>query len=301
MKLGVALPHFGPAASTDAIVKIARKAEALGFASLWVLDRLLWPIQPTSKYPGNPRGDMPRPMQSTWDPLIVLGFAAAQTERLLLGTSVLVASYRNPAVAAKMLATLDLLSRGRVIVGLGGGWNQDEFAAVGQCLDERNERTDEFIEVVKKLWQTDESSFSGKYFHVPPCIFLPKPLQRPHPPIWIGGNSGRALRRVAAYGDGWHPTSRIPVSELTDKMKHICEMARALGRKSEQIALSLRWNGFPDLTERKNVTIVRDKLHEYNEIGVKHICIDLNIPQPVPVSFMIESMERLMEDVVPSL
>ena len=301
MKLGVALPHFGPAASTDAIVKVARKAEVLGFASLWVLDRLLWPIQPTSKYPGNPLGDMPRPMQSTWDPLIVLGFAAAHTEKLLLGTSVLVASYRNPAVVAKMVATLDLLSRGRVIMGLGGGWNQDEFVAVGQRLDERNEQTDEFIEVVKELWQTDEPSFAGRHFHIPRCVFLPKPLQRPHPPIWIGGNSARALRRVAAYGNGWHPTSRMPVLELTDKMNRIREMARALGRKPEEITLSLRWNSFPNLTDRKSVSIVREKLRDYGDAGVEHICIDLNIPQPVPVSFMTESMERLTEAVIPSI
>ena len=301
MKLGIALPHFGPAASTDAIVTVARKAEALGFASLWVLDRLLWPIQPTSKYPGNPRGDMPRPMQSTWDPLIVLGFAAAHTEKLLLGTSVLVASYRNPAVVAKMMATLDLLSRGRLIMGLGVGWNQDEFVAVGQRLDERNEQTDEFIEVVKELWQTDESSFAGRHFQIPRSVFLPKPLQNPHPPIWIGGNSARALRRVAAYGDGWHPTSRMPVSELTFKMKRIREMAGALGRKSDKITLSVRWNGFPDLTDPENVSVVKEKLREYDAVGVEHICIDLNIPQPVPVAFMTESMERLMEEVMPSI
>jgi len=299
MKLGIALPHFGPAASTDAIVTVARKAEALGFASLWVLDRLLWPMQPTSKYPGNPRGDMPKPMQSTWDPLVVLGFAAAHTEKLFLGTSVLVASYRNPAVVAKMMATLDLLSRGRLIMGLGVGWSQDEFVTVGQRLDERNEQTDEFIEAVKGLWQTDESYFAGKHFYVPRCVFLPKPLQKPHPPIWIGGNSARALRRVASYGDGWHPTSRMPVSELTEKMKRIREMAEGLGRKSDQITLSLRWNSFPDLTHAEGAEIVRKKLREYDTAGVEHICIDLNIPQPVPVSFMTESMERLMTEIVP--
>lgn len=301
MKIGIALPHFGPAASTDAIVTVARKAEALGFASLWVLDRLLWPTQPKSRYPGNPRGELPRPMQNTWDPLVVLGFAAAHTEKLLLGTSVLVASYRNPAVVAKMMATLDLLSRGRLIMGLGVGWSQDEFFTVGQSLEERSEQTDEFIEVVKELWQTEESHFAGKHFHVPPCVFLPKPLQKPHPPIWIGGNSTRALRRVASYGDGWHPTSRMPVPELTEKMQRIRTMAQGLGRKSDQITLSLRWNSFPDITNREGVSVVNEKLREYEAAGVEHICIDLNIPQPVSVSFMTESMERLMTEILPAV
>src|SRR5512144_1490589 len=110
MRLGIALPHFGPHATPQAIVTVARKAEALGFASVWVLDRLLWPIEPVSKYPGNPRGEMPSPMKNTYDPLVVLSFAAAHTEKILLGTSVLVAAYRSPAVTAKMAATLDLLS-----------------------------------------------------------------------------------------------------------------------------------------------------------------------------------------------
>ncbi len=301
MKLGITLPHFGPAASTDAIITIARKAEALGYASLWVLDRLLWPVQPASKYPGNPRGEMPKPMQSTWDPLIVLGFAAAHTEKLLLGTSVLVAGYRSPAVAAKMIATLDLLSRGRLIIGLGVGWNRDEFIAVGQNLDERNERADEFIEVLKELWRSDEPGFTGKHFHVPRSVFLPKPVQNPHPPIWIGGNSARALRRVAAYGDGWHPTSRMPLSELTDKMRRIQDMAQNLGRQPEKITLTLRWNSFPDITDRNGATLVTQKLREFREVGVEHICIDLNIPQPVTIPFMTETMERLMEEIIPAL
>src|SRR5512142_2572347 len=131
MKLGIALPHFGPYASPQAIVAVARKAESLGFSSLWVLDRLLWPVEPASKYPGNPRGEMPKPMQSTYDPMVVLSFAAAHTEKLLLGTSVLVAAYRGPAVTAKMAATLDVLSGGRVILGLGVGWSADELIAVG--------------------------------------------------------------------------------------------------------------------------------------------------------------------------
>lgn len=301
MKLGVALPHFGPTAGPQAIVAIARKAESLGFASAWVLDRLLWPVEPRSKYPGNPGGELPVPMQNTYDPFIVLSFAAAHTEKLLLGTSVLVAAYRTPAVTAKMGATLDLLSGGRLILGLGVGWSADEFVAAGHGLDERNQQTDEFIQVVRELWRSEESAFEGTYYRVPRSIFLPKPLQKPCPPIWIGGNSGRAMRRVATHGDGWHPTSRMPIAEMTAKMARIRELAGQQGRDPDAIALTVRWNAFPDLENADNRRVVAQRLREYEAAGVEHICIDFNIPTPVSAEFMSDRMERLMTEVVPSL
>ena len=137
MKLGIALPHFGPYASPQAIVAVARRAESLGFSSLWVLERLLWPVAPASKYPGNPRGETPGPMRNTYDPLTVLSFVAAHTKKISLGTSVLVAANRSATVTAKMIATLDVLCGGRVIVGLGAGWSADEFVAVGRGIEER--------------------------------------------------------------------------------------------------------------------------------------------------------------------
>ena len=301
MRLGIALPHFGPHATPQAIVRVARKAEALGFASLWVLDRLLWPIEPVSKYPGNPRGEMPSPMQNTYDPLIVLSFAAAHTEKILLGTSVLVAAYRSPAVTAKMVATLDLLSNGRVILGLGVGWSADEFAAVGRSIEERNEQADEFIDVLRELWKPEESYFEGKFYRVPRSIFLPKPVQRSGPPIWIGGNSERALRRVANQGDGWHPTSRLPIPEMTQKINRARDAASKKGRKPEDIALTLRWNAFPDLTVPANHALVAQKLQDYRNAGVEHICIDFNIPQPASMDSIDESMERLMREIVPGV
>ncbi|MGE5303817.1 MAG: LLM class F420-dependent oxidoreductase [Alphaproteobacteria bacterium] len=301
MRLGIALPHFGPYATPQAIVAVARKAEALGFASLWVLDRLLWPIEPVSKYPGNSRGEMPSPMQNTYDPFVVLSFAAAHTQKLSLGTSVLVAAYRSPAVTAKMAATLDLLSNGRVILGLGVGWSADEFAAVGRSLEERNQQADEFIEVLRELWKTGESFFEGKFYRIPRSLFLPKPLQSSGPPIWIGGNSERALRRVATHGDGWHPTSRMPIVEMTEKITRVRDAASKRGRKAEDIALTLRWNAFPDLAVPANRSAVAQKLRDYRAAGVEHICIDFNIPQPTSMNAIDENMERLMREIVPAL
>jgi probable F420-dependent oxidoreductase len=240
-------------------------------------------------------------MQNTYDPFIVLSFAAAHTEKLLLGTSVLVAAYRTPAVTAKMTATLDVLSGGRVILGLGVGWSADEFVAAGHDLEDRNQQADEFIDVVRELWRTAESSFEGTYYRIPRSVFLPKPLQKPSPPIWIGGNSGRAMRRVATHGDGWHPTSRMPIADMTANMAHIREIAARQGRDPRAIDLTVRWNAFPDLESAENRRVVAQRLREYEAAGVQHICIDFNIPAPVSTEFMTDRMERLMSDVVPDL
>lgn len=301
MQIGIALPHIGPSASLEAIVMVASKAEALGFDSLWTLDRLLWPLQPTSKYPGNPQGRLPAAMQNTYDPLTVLTFVGAQTKRIRLGTSVLVASYRSPVVLAKMVATLDLLSEGRFILGLGAGWSADEFATVNQEISERNECTDEYIKVLRALWTEQEPCFDGKYYRIPRSIFLPKPLQIPHPPIWIGGNSMRVLRRAAELGDGWHPTSRLTPSVLAEHSKRLREMTHNAGRHPENLVVSLRWNAFPDLTDKNAAYEVVQKMHAYREAGVEHICIDLNIPECTSLGFMLETMDRLAEEVISRL
>ena len=299
MKFGVALPHIGHDASPQAIIEVAQKAESLGFDSVWALDRLLWPLHPTAKYPGNPRGELPAVMQVVYEPLTVLTFAAAHTQRVRLGTSVLVAAYRSPVLVAKMAATLDLLSHGRLILGLGSGWSTDEFAAVNQPIDERDGRTDEFIKALRELWRTGEPHFEGKYYRVPPSIFLPRPLQDPGPSIWIGGNSKRAVRRAAELGDGWHPTNRFGPSELAREMKHLRQLARQFGRDPERIELSLRWNALPALSEKTEVEETARRLREYEEAGVKHVCFDLNIPHPCPLPSMLQTMETLIHEVIP--
>ena len=299
MKLGIALPHIGPDASPQAIIEVARKAESLGFDSVWALDRLLWPLHPTAKYPGNPRGELPAVMQVVYEPLTVLTFVAAHTQRVRLGTSVLVAAYRSPVLVAKTAATLDLLSHGRFILGLGSGWSTDEFAAVNQPIDERDGRTDEFIKALRELWRTGEPRFEGKYYRVPPSIFLPRPLQDPGPSIWIGGNSKRAMRRAAELGDGWHPTNRFSPSDLVREMKHLKQLAEKAGRNPAHIELSLRWNNLPPLTEKTHVEATAQTLRGYQEAGVRHICFDLNIPRPCSLPDMLETMTRLKGDVMP--
>jgi probable F420-dependent oxidoreductase len=300
MQIGIALPHIGPGAGPGAIAEVARAAEALGFASLWALDRLLWPLEPTSKYPGNREGWIPEAMQNTYDPFTVLSFAAARTEKALLGTSVLVASYRSPLIVAKMAATLDQLSRGRLILGVGAGWSADEFSSSNQQLADRDDLTDEFLKIVKHLWTAEESSFEGKFYRIPKAIFLPKPLQRPAPAIWIGGNSGRALKRAAEFGDAWHPTNRIGPARLAARMAELRALARAAGRDPQAISATVRWNASA-LAQSFTAAEVLDRLREYQAVGVNHVCFDFNIPQPCPVGRILETMERLMREVVPHL
>ncbi len=293
MHLGIALPHIGYNASTESIVETALEAEAMGFDSLWVLDRLLWPLEPTARYPGNPRGELPAVMQVVYEPLTVLSFVAARTARVRLGTSVLVAAYRSPVLAAKIAATLDLLSEGRLILGLGAGWSADEFTAVAQTIAERDERTDEFIRALRALWAVGESRFEGKYYRVPPSIFLPKPLQPGGPPIWIGGNSNRALRRAAELGDGWHPTGRINPEMLADKAARLRRLADEAGRDPAAVALTLRWNAVSDLGDPSEVDAFRRAFAQYRSIGFRHICFDLNIPRERSPAAMLKTMERI--------
>ena len=298
MQFGFALPHVGTEANKEAIVAVAQRAEALGFDSLWVLDRLLWPSKPTAKYPGTPDGRLPKEMQVVYDPLTVLTFVAASTQKVQLGTSVLVAMYRNPVIMAKIGATLDQLSGGRFIFGVGVGWNADEFTAVGQPVQKRGRMTDEYLHVVKMLWTADEPSFSGKYFRLPPSVFQPKPLQKPHPPIWIGGSVRATLRRVVKYGTGWHPTTRLSPTAMAAALAHLREEAERVGRDPAEIELSLRWNAFPRLADKSQLDKVIDTLGEYNKLGVTHVLWEMNIPAQQPVGVMLETMEQIAADVM---
>jgi len=237
-------------------------------------------------------------MQNTYDPLTVLTYVAAHTKRVRLGTSVLVAAYRSPVVVAKMVATLDLLSEGRLILGVGSGWSADEFTSVNQDIAYRDDQTDEFLKVIKLLWTADEPCFEGRFYRVPKSIFLPKPLQKAGPPIWIGGNSERAIRRAAEFGNAWHPTNRIGPLRLAEQMGHLRALAQKAGRGPDDIAATLRWNASPSLTQNFVAEEVLQRLQQYKEAGVRHVCFDLNIPQPSSLPVMLRTMEALAQHVI---
>ena len=212
MKYGFALSGRGPLAEPDALSAIARRGDELGFD--WVLtgDHIVVPNSIDSTYPYTEGGEFPGSASGVaMEQLTVLSFLAGQTERIKLVTSVLIVPHRNPLVAAKALATLDVLSKGRLVVGVGAGWMREEFEALDlPPFEERGAVTDEYIRAFKELWSSDNPTFEGKYCRFSDITFLPKPVQQPHPPIWVGGESRPAIRRAAQQGDAWYPIGSNP-------------------------------------------------------------------------------------------
>ena len=247
MKVGFGLPQMGPAASPDAVVKAAQRAEELGYDSVWVIERLLYPLKPQTPYPATPDGSLPDVYKQVLDPLATLTFLAAKTSRVGLGTSVLDMPYYNPVMLARQLTTLDVLSQGRLRLGLGLGWSKDEYDAVGATFKGRGARADEFIQVLKAIWTTDPVEFHGKFYHIPKSIIQPKPVQKPHPPIYLASFSEAALKRVARLADGWNPVG-IPVDGMGQMFQGVKEMAKAEGRDPSSLRLLVR--AHPEITEK---------------------------------------------------
>ena len=247
MKVGFGLPQMGPAASPDAVVKAAQRAEELGYDSVWVIERLLYPLKPQTPYPATPDGSLPDIYKQVLDPLATLTFLAAKTTRIGLGTSVLDMPYYNPVMLARQLTTLDVFSQGRLRLGMGLGWSKDEYDAVGATFKGRGARADEFLQVLKAIWTTDPVEFHGKFFHLHKSIIQPKPVQKPHPPIYLGSFSEAALKRVAKYADGWNPVG-IPVEGMGQMFQGLKEMAKAEGRDPSSLRLLVR--AHPEITEK---------------------------------------------------
>ena len=220
MKLGLNLDNRGPGATPENMIRFALKADALGFSSLGVSDHIVLVRQQTSFYPYSATGEIDFDAWTPWnDTLGLIGFVAGKTERIRIGPSVLILPYRNPLVTAKWFATVDSLSGGRLFLGAGTGWWREEFQALGMGdqFAERGPRTDEYLRIFKNLWSEDVPAFSGQFFQYENLIASPKPAQAGGPPIWIGGNTHRALRRVADFGDVWHPVVLTPPADLNPR------------------------------------------------------------------------------------
>lgn len=241
MRTGFVLPQVGSAASPQAIVHVAQRAEALGYDGVWVTERLLYPLQPQTRYGGTPDGSLPEPYRFVFDPLETLTFVAAQTKRIALGTSVLDIPFYNPVLLARRLTTLDVFSGGRLRVGFGQGWSKDEFDAAGTSPHERGKRADEFIQALKAIWTTDPVEFHGRFFQIPKSIIQPKPVQKPHPPIYLAAFAPSALKRVATLANGWNPAG-IPADGMKQMMANLKEMAKAAGRDPGSLEVVVRAN-----------------------------------------------------------
>jgi probable F420-dependent oxidoreductase len=192
MQFGVALPHFSRLASREAVLTTAREAEALGYDSVWTTDHVLM------------AKDQPEPYGTILEAITTLTSVAAVTERVRLGTSVIVLTQREPVLVAKQAATLDVLSNGRLILGVGAGWNEREFGFLSASFHDRGRRLDEYIQVLRTLWSAPDPRFAGQFVRFEDVSFQPRPVQPGGPPIWLGGGSRAALRRAATLCDGWH-------------------------------------------------------------------------------------------------
>lgn len=246
-RIGLGLSHTGPFATPAHVIDMAIKAEQLGFASLWAMDRILAPDAPRTPYPASADGVLPSEQHTVLDPIVALAIAATVTQWIGLGTNVLVAPFYSPIVLARSLTAIDMASNGRLTVGLGLGWSVDEFEAVGAPQRQLAEHLEEFLDVVETVWADGVSSHRGARFHIAPSRILPKPVQRPRPPILLAAYTPAGLDRVARRADGWTPAG-LPIEAIAPMYGAVRDMAAGYGRDPDAVQLYVRANAH--VTER---------------------------------------------------
>jgi probable F420-dependent oxidoreductase len=308
MDFGLHLPASSANVKPDDLVRFAQQAEALGFYCLTVADHVVVPKNISIPYPYTVDGKYPGTGYHL-ETLTTMSFLAGATRRIRFATSVMIAPYRNPIITAKMLASLDVLSNGRVIVGLGVGWMKEEFDNLGTpAFAERGRVTDEYIRAFRELWTSDNPTFNGKFCNFSNIVFLPKPVQKPAIPIWIGGHSKQAIRRAARLGDGWHPIGGVPTIPLEpeDVRKDIAtltEFARAAGRDPKQIRVALKGSLFDK--EKKiegrrrrfmgDAEEIASDIREYRAGGVDTMIFDVRRPSSAET---LDRMEWMAKEVI---
>ncbi len=307
---GCSLPSRGPMASPEALRSLAQRAEDLTFDSVWVSDHIILPRQVDSFYPYAADGVATfRPDQPYYDPIATLNFLAGCTQTIRLGTHVLIIPYRNPVLTAKMLATLDVLSGGRVTLGVGVGWMEEEFQALGlDTFAQRGAVTNEYLRLFKELWTKEEPEFQGEYYQLSGAGFLPKPVQQPHPPIWIGGHTGPALRRAAELGDGWMPIGLRPPAilepeEMAAKIARLRTLTRRAGRPEDAVALCFSTTVEFETASGQSRPMMRGRpeqiaadLRQYQDLGVRNFILGFSADS---VEGQREAMEQFSREVMP--
>ncbi len=280
MKIG--FPFFGIQATKYPAV--AAKADEVGFESCWMPEHLVLPVEISPTYPYSVDGLPPiRSHTQMYDPWVTLSFVAAASKKLLMGTNVYVLPLRNPFVTARTVATLDMMSGGRLILGCGIGWFEEEFNVVGEGFKNRAGRTVEIVEILKKLWTEDTIEYHGKYYDFGPVKFEPKPTQRPFPPIHFGGTSAPAIRRVGQLADGWIGMSHTP-DEVREIVGKIHEARKEYDRERDPL----------DITVQTGVTPTVDQLRKFEEAGVTRATV---VPWGKPEGRLtVEHVSAGMED-----
>jgi probable F420-dependent oxidoreductase len=239
MQFDLWMPTANPMTTPDLLQAVGREAEGRGISTLWVGEHVVLFTEYASAYPYAADGKVPAPSGSgLLEPMVTLSYLAACTSTVRLGTAMLLLPQRNPVYTAKEVSSLDWLSGGRVDLGIGVGWLKEEFDALNVPWPRRGARTDEYIEVLRTLWCDDTSSFTGATYTLPECEMFPKPIQQPHPPIHIGGETDAALRRVARVGQGWHTFNRSP-AELAEGLARLDPLLREAGRSRADLRITV--------------------------------------------------------------
>ena len=272
MRVGFALPISGAWATPDNITSIARDADAAGFAGAWTFQRWLATEQLDGVY------------QSVLDPLILLGYAAAVTERIRLGLAIVNGPFYSPVAVAKQFAALDVLSNGRLDGGIGLGWSPLEYAAAGVPRKARGRRYNEWLDCLDLLLTSEQVEFAGEFYTVPASTIAPRPVQRPRPPLLLGGSSEAALLRAATRGDGWISSSRATVDEIAHGVAVVRAAAMESGREPSEVRCVVRGvtvlRDSPIDGERRplsgSLEQIRDDLKLYASKGVDEVFLDLN-------------------------
>ena len=310
MRFGFYLPTRGPTATREGILALAREGERLGLHSAMVADHIVFPVESQSTYPytldrRHPGGG------DALETFSILGVVAGATERLRLVTSVLVLPYRNPVLTAKMVASLDVLSGGRVTLGVGVGWLKEEFEALhSPDFARRGAVADEWITIFKQLWTQSPASFSGAFYSYANIRAEPLPLQEPHPPIWVGGHSRAALRRTARHGDGWHPVgaiaaSPLPPQEMRQHLDTLKRLTEAEGRDFSALTISYKAplydTAIPDRdgTRRSfsgSAEEISGDIRALAAIGVHELILDF---RGASIAESIERLQRFAADAIP--
>ncbi|MBV8717060.1 MAG: LLM class F420-dependent oxidoreductase [Chloroflexi bacterium] len=311
LPVGCTLPSSGAAADPTALGGLAQTAEELGFDSIWISDHVVIPERISSAYPYSVDGAFPTsPTQAYLEPLTTLGYLAGVTQRVRLGIAVLILPYRHPLLTAKMIATLDNLSHGRVDLGIGVGWMREEFLALGlpeEVYTHRGSATDEHLRVMTAVWTEDVAGFGGRFYQFERLGAHPHPVQKPHPPIWIGGHTGPALRRVARYGDGWlpiggRPPADLPPSEVAACISRIREQAAEAGRDPSAIRVCfdttidfVATDGRPFSGSSESIA---EQLSAYVEAGADSLVVSFGRQPPSDYQ---RSLQRFAAEVRPLL
>jgi len=315
MKFGFNIAIRGPLADTQSIAALATKGEALGFIHLAIPDHIVIPTSIASPYPYSQDRKMAGANNGhCMEPLTIMAYLAAITKKARLLTSVMVVPHRPALYTAKVLSTIDVLSNGRVTLGVGAGWMDEEFQALGAPpFAERGKVTDEYIDAFKELWTKDNPRYEGKYVRFGNISFLPKPVQRPHIPIWVGGESPAALRRTARIGDAWYPIGTNPqfplntVDRLKQGMANLRQEAEKIGRDPKSITITYWANWYKEnntvttdtgqrqLFTGNDANIIEDILR-FKEMGITDLLFNF---QRASLAESLAAMERFASEIMP--